>query len=266
MIPLRTEWQAVTDTGLVREHNEDRYCASAALGLWAVADGMGGLARGDWAATAVVEAVEGLQRIDDFEAMLAATAAAIRTANRRILGESQARGSQMGSTVVALIVRDRRFGLLWAGDSRAYLLRHRQLHQLSRDHSQVQELIDRGLLTPAAAATHPLRHVLTRAVGVAEPLELDMISDAIEPGDIFLLCSDGLHGVIDDAEIVAQLETIDSAEATRAMVAQCIERGAPDNVTVVTIVASEPTLLHFASVSSSAAAGAASGGSSGGSG
>ena len=259
MIPLRTEWQAVTDTGLVREHNEDRYCAAAGLGLWAVADGMGGLARGDWAATMVVEAIDGLQRVDDFEAMLSATAAAIRAANTKIYAESQARGTQMGSTVVVLMVRDRRFALLWAGDSRAYLLRDRHLHQLSRDHSQVQELIDRGLLTPAAAATHPLRHVLTRAVGVAEPLELDTISDAIAPGDVFLLCSDGLHGVIDEAEIVAQLETIDSTEVAGAMVARCLERGAPDNVTVVTIVASEPTLLHFGSMASRAAANGATG-------
>ena len=248
MIPLRTEWQAVTDTGLVREHNEDRYCASAALGVWAVADGMGGLARGDWAATAVVAAIDALSRIDDFDAMMAATAAAIRDANTHVLAESQARGTQMGTTVVALMIRNRRFGVLWAGDSRAYLLRDRQLYQLSRDHSQVQELIDRGLLTPAAAATHPLRHVLTRAVGVAEPLELDMVSDDIQPGDMFLLCSDGLHGVIDDAEITAQLETIDSRDVGGTLVARCIERGAPDNVTVVTVVASEPTLLHFDSV------------------
>ncbi len=253
MIPLRTEWQALTDTGLVREHNEDRYCASEALGVWAVADGMGGLARGDWAASAVVEAITALDRVEDFDAMTAAVADAIRRANAAVLAESQARGAQMGTTVVALTVRDRRFGVIWAGDSRAYLLRNGALHQLSRDHSQVQELIDRDLLTVEGAATHPLRHVLTRAVGVADPLELDMVADTLMPGDVFLLCSDGLHGVIDEREIAAQLDGIENNDAAGAMVARCIERGAPDNVTVVTIVATEPTLLHFGSMTAGSA-------------
>ena len=248
MIPLRTEWQAQTDTGLVREHNEDRYCAAESLGVWAVADGMGGLARGDWAATAVVDAISGLQRIEDFGAMLAAVSDAIRGANDKVLAESQAVGAQMGTTVVVLVVRDRRFGIIWVGDSRAYMLRDGQLHQLSRDHSQVQELIDRNLLTRDGAATHPLRHVLTRAVGVGDPIDIDMITDTMLPGDVFLLCSDGLHGVVDDLEITNQLESIESTDAVSAMVARCIDRGAPDNVTVVTIVATEPTLLHFGSV------------------
>ncbi len=248
MIPLRTEWHALTDTGLVREHNEDRYLAAEALGVWVVADGMGGMARGDWAATAVVDAIAGLQRVEDLEAMLAAVSEAICAANARVLTESTATGAQMGTTVVSLAVRDRRFGVIWAGDSRAYLLRDGMLHQLSRDHSQVQELIDRQLLTPEGAATHPLRHVLTRAVGVAEPLQLDMITDTLHPDDVFLLCSDGLHGVIDEPEITAQLRRIGSSDAAGAMVARCLERGAPDNVTVITVVATEPTLLHFGSL------------------
>ena len=248
MIPLRTEWHALTDTGRVRAHNEDRYCAAEALGVWAVADGMGGLARGDWAATAVVEAIVALPRDEDLAVMLDAVADAIQAANRRVLAESVSAGAQMGTTVVALVIRDRHFGVVWAGDSRAYLLRDGTLHRLSRDHSQVQELIDRRLLTAEGAATHPLRHVLTRAVGVAEPLELDTITDALRPDDVFLLCSDGLHGVIDEAEIADHLAQISSSDAVDAMVAQCLARGAPDNVTVVTIVASEPTLLHFASI------------------
>lgn len=248
MIPLRTEWHALTDTGLVRQHNEDRYLAAEGLGVWVVADGMGGMARGDWAAAAVVDAIAGLQRVEDLDAMLAAVGDAIRSANARVLTESVATGAQMGTTVVTLTVRDRRFGVVWAGDSRAYLLRDGTLHQLSRDHSQVQELIDRQLLTPQDAATHPLRHVLTRAVGVAEPLELDMVTDSVHPDDVFLLCSDGLHGVIDAPEIAAELRRIGSSDAAGTMVARCLERGAPDNVTVITVVATEPTLLHFGSL------------------
>ena len=99
----------------------------------------------------------------------------------------------------------------------------------------------------AGAATHPLRHVLTRAVGVTAPLELDMVTDTLMPDDIFLLCSDGLYGVIDEAEITAQLERRDGRAAAEALVARCLERGAPDNVTLVTVAASETTLLHLGS-------------------
>ncbi len=248
MIPLRTEWQAVTDTGLVRQLNEDRYFASEAAGVWAVADGMGGHARGDWAAAAVVDGLATLAPVDDFDALLAHVADTIRSANGRIVAEAQATGAQMGSTVVALVVRDRRFGVIWAGDSRAYLLRNGALYRLSRDHSQVQELIDRDLLTIEGATTHPLRNVLTRAVGVAEPLELDMVTDVLLPDDVFMLCSDGLYGCISDQEIAAQLKRHDQDDAIGAMVAHCLERGAPDNVTAITIVATEPTLLHFGSL------------------
>lgn len=253
MIPLRTEWQAQTDTGLVRQLNEDRYFASEAIGVWAVADGMGGHARGDWASTAVVDGLATVVPVADFDALLATVGDAIRTANGRIVAEAQASGAQMGTTVVALIVRDRRFGVIWAGDSRAYLLRHGELHRLSRDHSQVQELIDRDLLTIEGAATHPLRNVLTRAVGVTEPLDLDMITDTLLPDDVFMLCSDGLYGCMTDAEIAAQLKRSDHDDAIAAMVASCLERGAPDNVTAITVVATEPTLLHFGSLTAGSA-------------
>ncbi|WP_426166031.1 PP2C family protein-serine/threonine phosphatase [Sandarakinorhabdus sp. DWP1-3-1] len=249
MIPLRTEWQAVTDTGLVRQLNEDRFFASEATGVWAVADGMGGHARGDWAAAAIVDSLAAMAPTDDFDALLATVADTIRSANGRIVAEAAATGSQMGSTIVALVVRDRRFGVIWAGDSRAYLLRNGALHRLSRDHSQVQELVDRDLLTLEGAATHPLRNVLTRAVGVAEPLELDMVTDVLLPDDVFMLCSDGLYGCLSDQEIAAELKRIDADDAIGTMVAHCLERGAPDNVTAITVVATEPTLLHFGSLS-----------------
>lgn len=248
MIPLRTEWQALTDTGLVREANEDRYFASDVLGLWAVADGMGGMARGDWAASQVVDALGFVVRDDDCDGMVAATAHAIHAANRVILTEAEAQGAQMGTTVVALVMRDRRFAMLWVGDSRGYLWRDRQLHRLTRDHSQVQELIDRGLLTPDEATRHPLRSTLTRAVGVTDPVLIDSISDTILPDDIFLLCSDGLHGVISEAEIAACLDSGDNAAAARALVQRSLESGAPDNVTLVMVAANESTLLQFGGI------------------
>ena len=247
MIPLKTEWQALTDTGLVREVNEDRYCASDTIGLWAVADGMGGMARGDWAAATLIDALNALPRHEDADAMVSATAEAVQQANRAIVIESAARGAQMGTTVVALIIRERRFTVLWVGDSRAYLRRDGQLHQLTRDHSQVQELIDRGVLDAAAAATHPLRNVITRAVGIGEPLTIDAITDTLLPDDQFLLCSDGLHGVVADAEIDAILARHEARDATRALVDRCHALGAPDNVTLVLVTASESTLIRFGS-------------------
>lgn len=247
MIPLKTEWQALTDTGLVREVNEDRYCASDTLGLWAVADGMGGMARGDWAAGTLVDALNAVPRHEDAGAMVAATADAIQQANQAIVIESAVRGVQMGTTIVALVIRDRQFTVMWVGDSRAYLRRDGQLHPLTRDHSQVQELVDRGVLDPAMAATHPLRNVITRAVGIGEPLTIDAITDTLLPDDQFLLCSDGLHGVVDDGEIAAILAQHDATQAARALVDRCHALGAPDNVTLVLVTASESTLVRFGS-------------------
>ncbi len=245
MIPLRTETQAVSDTGLVREVNEDRFHDGSGYGIWAVADGMGGMARGDWASTAVIDAIAALPPVEDFDTAIIAVAESIRAANAVILAESTARGKQMGTTIVALVVLDRKFGVLWTGDSRVYLLRSGQLHRLTRDHSQVQELVDSGLITQDAAAMHPLRNVLTRAVGISDPVEIDLVSDTVLAGDVFLLCSDGLYGCIPDEEIADYLRRIEQDGTAASMVAKCLERGAPDNVTLVTVMASEPTLLRF---------------------
>jgi serine/threonine protein phosphatase PrpC len=151
-------------------------------------------------------------------------------------------GKQMGSTVVSLVIRGPEFIVLWAGDSRAYLYRQGQLIQLTRDHTQVEAMMERGLLTPEEAADHPMKHVLARAVGVQETLEIDGVRDRIESRDIFVLCSDGLSGVVSDAEIAAMLAEHGHA-AGDLLVAACLERGAPDNVTVTLVAANEPTLL-----------------------
>lgn len=245
MIPLKTEWYASTDVGMVREVNEDRYFVSDHLGLWLVADGMGGMARGDWAATAVIEAVSRMQRHEGLSEMIGAAAEALRAANDRILAESQVRSAQMGTTAVLLVVRGREFGIVWVGDSRAYLLRDRKLHRLTRDHSQVQEMVDRGLIDDAAAAVHPMRHVLTRAVGVAAPLALDTIADKLQPDDLLLLCSDGLYGVIGETELEAILVREPADRAGEILIRRCRELGAPDNITMIAVVAAEATLIRL---------------------
>ena len=210
---FRIESVIGTHAGRVRSNNEDAFCDSPSTRLWAVADGMGGHERGEWASATIVATLRMLDISSDFDAACHDIADAIHRANGDIFAEAQMREIQMGSTVVALHVCGRRFGIFWVGDSRAYLLRDGKLYQLSRDHTQVQELVDRGLLAPEDAAGHPMSHVLARAIGVQAQVEVDVVSDEAYSGDIFLLCSDGLTGQVSDAEIAEALKTPDHQEA-----------------------------------------------------
>lgn len=249
MKPIRTQWYAATDIGAVRRVNEDRYFASAENGVWAVADGMGGHARGDWAATQVIDSLVTLPKSEDLDAMIAEVRTKLENANAVILSEAEARGQQMGSTVLVMVVRDHAFGLCWAGDSRAYLLRDGILHRLTRDHSLVQEMVDLGMIKPEEAFTHPKRNVLTRAVGVSEAFEVDTQTYELLPDDVVLLCSDGLHGVLPEAEMAAILNGARADEASRALIDRCHELGAPDNITLVEVSTAEITLVRFGSTS-----------------
>jgi serine/threonine protein phosphatase PrpC len=242
---LRIEDASLTDTGLARAENEDCHASIPEQQAWLVADGMGGHDNGRFASHAIVESARAASLPESLEDACYALGGAIHAANERIYAASREAGKMMGSTVVALVVREGEFAVMWAGDSRAYLYRGDQLIQLTRDHSQVQELMDRGMLTPEEAADHPMRHVLARAVGVQPTLEIDAIRDQVAKGDLFLLCSDGLHGVVEDAEIAAILREHGNAGA-QALIEASLERGAPDNVTVVLVYASEPTMLVLA--------------------
>lgn len=242
---LRVESGAKSHEGRVRERNEDSFVAREFHGLWAVADGMGGAANGDWASAKLVEALQEIAFPLDFEAACAAVAAAIHRANHDIFQRSVQRGRQMGSTIVALLVQAQRFTVFWVGDSRAYLLRNGALHRVSKDHSQVQEMIDRGLIEPEDAEGHPMGHVLARAVGVGDDLQLDAVGGEVQPGDVFLLCSDGLHGYVPEADIARLLGRGSPEDSAEQLVAITLERGAPDNVTVIAVGFSEPTLLSL---------------------
>jgi len=242
---LRLEGALATHTGAVRQANEDSAIALPRSGFWVVADGMGGHANGKLASQTIVDTVADASLPDDFADACTAAAAAVHTANAVIFAEGQTRGEQMGSTFVGLLVRGRTFAILWAGDSRAYLYRGHGLYQLTVDHTQVQEMLERGLLTTEQAADHPMGHVLARAVGVRPTLELDAISDAVLGGDLFLLCSDGLHGVLSDDEIASTVAS-HGCDSPTILVQQCLARGAPDNVSVIVVSANEPTALNFA--------------------
>lgn len=229
---------AATDIGLRRSKNEDSYAVMPERGLLAVADGMGGAAAGEVAsrifADTALEVFSGALATQ--EDVLAAVREAFRLANERILGYASGnpRFKDMGCTAEVLAFHGGGFVLGHVGDSRSYLFRRGQLRQLTRDHSLVQEQIEQGLLTPDQARTHSLRNVILRAVGTSETLAVDLVRGKSLEGDIFLLCSDGLHDMVEDElirDILAPREGI-PAKAAR-LVETARSSGGYDNITVV---------------------------------
>ncbi|WP_114952155.1 PP2C family protein-serine/threonine phosphatase [Sphingosinicella terrae] len=245
LVPFRIESFGKTHQGCVRSQNQDSLCTREESGLWAVADGMGGHEGGEWASARLVEKLDAVDLPADFEAACAALAEAIRAANAVILTEARRRERQMGSTIVLLLVQGQRYAIVWVGDSRAYRLRNGTLEQLSRDHSQVQEMVDRGLLSAEDAINHPMGHILSRAVGVRDEVQIDTVTGEVQPGDVFLLCSDGLHGYVEEKDIARLLARATPERASEALVDLTLANGAPDNVTVVAVWASEPTMLSL---------------------
>ncbi|MGR4863294.1 PP2C family protein-serine/threonine phosphatase [Caulobacter sp. LARHSG274] len=241
---FRIRSASATHTGGVRKVNEDSLLEREAAGVWSVADGMGGHQNGQWASQTVVAALAALE-LDgaDIASDVAAIGAAVQAANATIFNTAQEAGVQMGSTVAILRLAGDRFACAWAGDSRAYLMRDGALHRLTVDHTQVQEMVDRGLLSPEEAVRHPMGHILARAVGVQAEVTLDAVSDQVRPRDVFLLCSDGLTGVVSDPEIAERLSQSPVDAACRRLVELVLSRGAPDNVTVVAVACEEMTQL-----------------------
>ncbi|HYD44968.1 MAG TPA: protein phosphatase 2C domain-containing protein [Phenylobacterium sp.] len=242
---FRFDQAFVTHPGKVRTHNEDSFIARPEIGLWAVCDGMGGHENGQWASSAIVERLAEVAWTGGMDEAAGAVSRAIQEANQAIFRESESLGKSMGSTTVALLVHGRRFAAIWAGDSRIYVLRDGELHRLTRDHTQVRDMVERGYLTEAEAERHPLGHVISRAVGVGLELELDAVVDDVEDEDVFLLCSDGLTGPLDDAEIAEVLRSAKPEAASERLVEMCLQRGAPDNVTVIAVRCNEITLLSL---------------------
>ena len=242
---FRIESYARTHEGCVRAHNEDSHVVRDE-GLWAVADGMGGHEGGEWASGRIVRELGRIDLALGYEDVCEEAAQAVTAANRQILAEGKERGKSMGSTLVTLVIEGSRYAVLWAGDSRAYLMRGGRLERLSRDHTQVQEMVTRGLMTAEQAQGHPMGHVLSRAVGVQKEIEIDRVEGEVQPGDIFLLCSDGLHGVVGEEAIGDRFARAAPDQALDELIDLTLEKGAPDNVTGIAIWVSEPTLISFA--------------------
>lgn len=220
-----------TDPGAVRELNEDNCRAEPDLGLWLVADGMGGHSTGDVASRVASETIEEQIRAG------AGLADAIKAAHQKILKvASERKGSEgMGSTVVVALVDGADYEVAWVGDSRAYLF-DGELTQITRDHSYVQDLLRSGALTPAEASNHPSRHLLTRCLGVnpEDTFEVGVRRGRFIRGQEVLLCSDGLTEELTDDEI-ADILSVNASPQERVdkLVDAAIENGGRDNVTVV---------------------------------
>jgi len=230
------ETGAISHVGRVRSANEDNLVVRPQFGIWAVADGMGGHENGALASATVATAVERIGAAQSAPDLLAQLEHGVLQANAELRRHIADRGgAPMGSTLAVLLVHDRHFACVWSGDSRIYLLRAGRMIQISRDHTEVQEMVERGLLTPEEAKRSPRRHVITRAIGVHDMPELDLESGEIENEDAFVLCSDGLTEHVADDEILRAVAAGGAQEACEALLALTLQRGARDNVTVIVV-------------------------------
>lgn len=228
-----------THTGLVRPINEDACLARPERGLWVVADGMGGHTLGDLASRMIIDALDALPPHDNLEAAVAATRACLQTVNQQLREEAINRNARIiGSTVVVLLACGRRCACLWAGDSRIYRYRHGQLAQLTRDHSQLEELRSSGQLTEYTL-TLVARNLITRAVGAADTLDIDEETMEVDDGDIFLLCSDGLSNEVEEQTMRNALVAGDCQHASEALLELALQHGGNDNISVVVVRAED---------------------------
>jgi protein phosphatase len=223
----------ISHPGRKRRHNEDSYVIEPPL--FVIADGMGGAKAGEVASGLAVSAVEaeqadgarGEQRVTEL----------IEEANRRVFrrASEDREAYGMGTTMTVALVEDDKVAFGHVGDSRAYLIRDGQLDQLTDDHSLVAELVRGGKLTPEEAESHPQRSVITRALGTEPDIDVDTFTVEAEPGDVFMLCSDGLTTMVDDETILDEVEQnrTDLREAAKALVNAANRGGGEDNITVI---------------------------------
>jgi protein phosphatase len=240
-----------TDVGRRRKINEDSFLVSPETSLYAVCDGMGGHNAGEVASRMAIETISafversavekeitwpwGLDANVSFEANRLKTA--IRLANARVYQAADNREelTGMGTTVVAVLVSPGLVTIGSAGDSRCYRVRDGELSQLTRDDSWVSAALGEGILNSDDVEHHPLRNVITKAVGARDTIDLDVVEHELKPGDLLMLCSDGLHGMINDQEIKRLLVPVPESleEASARLIDAANEAGGRDNVSVV---------------------------------
>lgn len=225
-----------TDVGCRREINEDNFLSRPDYGLWVVADGMGGHAAGDFASQTIVEELNSIGVAASPEDLHARFMERLTHANALILAHAATLDAgTIGATMAAVLVYENQFACLWSGDSRVYLMRDGVLQQQTRDHTELQAMLDAGRITPEESVNWPRKNVITHAIGVSEVPECERVSGALQAGDVFLICSDGLTEHLTDRDIAAALVGHGPQEACDALVRETLARGAKDNVTVVAV-------------------------------
>jgi serine/threonine protein phosphatase PrpC len=229
-LPIRAA--ARTHVGRVRTVNEDRLLDRSDRGLWAVADGMGGHSAGAAAATMAITVLAALAD-RDAAVSRADLVRAIEDANAAIYAGSGDEAGTSGTTIVAVVLDGGRATICWAGDSRAYRIRAGVAVQLTHDHSLVQELVDAGVLSASAAERHPRANVVTRALGVAAQVRIDVIDTGLLPGDRVMLCSDGISRSLDQRDFTTMPG--DTEAAADRLLANALQRDGSDNATLVLI-------------------------------
>jgi len=250
---MRMTSVSISDVGRKRKSNEDSYYASDEQGLYVVADGMGGHAAGEVASHTAVQTIEEFIKLTSTDQEITwpfgldetlslsgnRLKTAIRYANRRLLDATRERSDYegMATTVVAVLGEGRRANIAHVGDSRVYLIREGALTRLTSDHSWVNEQVLSGLIDLEQARTHPLRNVVTRALGGKEDLQVDLQVLELADRDLLLLCSDGLTSMVSDEEILGILQASgdDMQEASRELIAAANRSGGEDNITAVLI-------------------------------
>jgi serine/threonine protein phosphatase PrpC len=243
---MRITSAGITNVGMKRQNNEDNYLINDGLGVYVVCDGMGGHAGGEYASQIAVTTVEevlanirdenpDVDGATDEQITQEKIKYAVRLAGKRIYERAQAdpefRG--MGTTAVILLFRRTNPNLAHVGDSRGYLIRGGEITQRTEDHSWVNEQIKAGLITPEAAKHHRFRNIITRSLGFQEEVEIDTQVLRAEPGDLYLLCSDGLSNLVEDAEMCEMLVENSFQETLHMLVEIACQRGGDDNITAV---------------------------------
>jgi PPM family protein phosphatase len=258
---MKTQAQALTDVGRKRPHNEDAFLSDAALGLYVVCDGMGGHAAGEVASAMCVKVVRdgvmaGAAEIAKLgtdpsprvrDAACRVMERAIQRASKEIYQLAQSDGTKrgMGTTAVALLTTGTKAVIGHVGDSRIYLARGGQVHRLTEDHTLIAAQVKAGLMTKEEAAVSTHRNVITRAVGIQESVQVDTLVIDMLPGDRYLLCTDGLHGYVQDEEVAKVLAQDDLGQVVKKFIDLANERGGKDNITAL-VVAAEGTPAQVA--------------------
>jgi len=225
-----------THPGVVRSMNQDAFLDRPDIGLWAVADGMGGHASGERASRLVVEELARLPAPELLGRSVRHAECLITEANRRLIDEADARGEEIiGTTVVVLLAMGAACALLWVGDSRMYRLRDDRLEQLTQDHTEVQQWVSEGKLSAEQAESHPYAGVLSRAVGAEDEINVDSVLETLLHGDRYLLCSDGLTKELTHERIQQLLGSGEPREVVQILVQNACAAGGRDNVTAVVV-------------------------------